>query len=48
MIKQAVYHAKQIDGFIDVHGKDYLSVKLVRHEENVKEWHARNLGMYVF
>ena len=42
---QAAYHALQIDGFIEAHGKDYQSVKLIRHEENVKEWHARNQGM---
>ena len=42
---QAEYHAKQIDGFIESHGKEYKSVKLIRHEDNVKEWHARNLGM---
>lgn len=43
---QAEYHAKQLDGFIEAHGKEYKSVKVIRHDENVKEWHARNLGMW--
>ena len=42
---QASYHSKQIEGFVDTHGKEYASVKLIKHEENVKEWHARNMGM---
>ncbi|KAK4008169.1 procollagen-lysine,2-oxoglutarate 5-dioxygenase 1 isoform X2 [Daphnia magna] len=41
----ASYHAKQIAGFVESHGKEYASVKLINHDENVKEWHARNLGI---
>lgn len=42
---KASYHAAQIDAFIEKHGKEYQSVKLIRNDDNVKEWHARNLGM---
>ena len=45
MLFQASYHGKQIAGFVESHGTEYASVKLVNHEENVKEWHARNMGM---
>lgn len=45
---QAMYHAKQVDGFVETHGKDYASIKIIKHDENIKEWHARNLGVYVF
>lgn len=41
----ASYHAFQVDGFIKEHGEEYLSVKLIRHDDNVKEWHARNLAI---
>ncbi|XP_046639801.1 procollagen-lysine,2-oxoglutarate 5-dioxygenase 1-like isoform X1 [Daphnia pulicaria] len=41
----ASYHGKQITGFVESHGAEYASVKLVNHEENVKEWHARNTGI---
>nr|CAH0113763.1 unnamed protein product [Daphnia galeata] len=41
----ASYHGKQIAGFVESHGTEYASVKLVNHEENVKEWHARNMGI---
>ena len=44
---KASYHAAQIDAFIEKHGKEYQSVKLIRNDDNVKEWHARNLGMWV-
>merc|ERR1712071_238652 len=27
------------------HGKEYESVKLIRDSDNIKEWHARNLGI---
>lgn len=42
---QAMYHAKQVDGFVETHGKDYASIKIIKHDENIKEWHARNLGV---
>ena len=42
---KASYHTAQVDAFIEEHGKEYQSVKLIRDDDNVKEWHARNLGM---
>jgi len=41
----APYHATQMDGFIEAHSQEYRSVKLIRHDDNIKEWHARNLGI---
>lgn len=41
----AAYHAKQIDGFVEQHGKEYQSLKFISHEDKVKEWHARNMGI---
>jgi len=41
----ASYHTAQVDAFIEEHGKEYQSVKLIRDDDNVKEWHARNLGI---
>ena len=42
---KASYHTAQVDAFIEKHGKEYESVKLIRDSDNIKEWHARNLGM---
>ena len=42
---QHEYHMEEVDEFVEQHGAEYSGVKVVRAEENVKEWHARNLAM---
>ena len=39
------YHAKEAAAFAEEHRAEYASLTLVSHEENLKEWHARNRGM---
>ena len=39
------YHAKQVAEFAEKHGAEYASLTVVKHDENLKEWHARNRGM---
>lgn len=40
------YHEDDVEGFLKKDRPDkYLSVKLVKPEDNVKEWHARNKGL---
>ncbi|KAG8231866.1 hypothetical protein J437_LFUL011771 [Ladona fulva] len=39
------YHAKDVKHFIEELGEKYLSVKEIKPEDKVKEWHARNLAI---
>ncbi|KAK7076278.1 Procollagen-lysine,2-oxoglutarate 5-dioxygenase 1, partial [Halocaridina rubra] len=39
------FHDKLVDGWIEEITPEYASVKYVKREENVKEWHARNSAM---
>ncbi|XP_042209102.1 procollagen-lysine,2-oxoglutarate 5-dioxygenase 1-like isoform X2 [Homarus americanus] len=39
------YHEEMINGWIEVVGEEFASVKYIKREEKVKEWHARNTAV---
>ncbi|XP_065582274.1 procollagen-lysine,2-oxoglutarate 5-dioxygenase 1-like isoform X1 [Artemia franciscana] len=41
----AEYHSKQIEEFVKEVGPLYKSVKFIRHTDDIKEWHSRNLAI---
>ena len=43
---KAEYHVKHFDLFLSNYGDQYLSVKLIRPRDNVKEKVARAMAMY--
>lgn len=36
------FHAKEVAAFVEKHGGEFASVKVLGHEDDSKEWHARN------
>ncbi|XP_071545280.1 procollagen-lysine,2-oxoglutarate 5-dioxygenase 1-like isoform X2 [Panulirus ornatus] len=41
----AEYHEKMINEWVEEIGEDFASVKLLKHSDNIKEWHARKAAL---
>ncbi|KAG8180910.1 hypothetical protein JTE90_020138 [Oedothorax gibbosus] len=41
----AEYHQNDVDTFLEYHQHKYNHVVYLKHENGIKEWHARNLGL---
>ncbi|XP_069181072.1 procollagen-lysine,2-oxoglutarate 5-dioxygenase 1 isoform X2 [Procambarus clarkii] len=39
------YHEEMMSGFIEAVGEEFASMKYIKHDENIKEWHARNAAI---
>lgn len=42
---KAAFHDEEVDNFVEEYRNEYNTVKYVPSSENLKEWHARNLGL---
>ncbi|XP_069940624.1 procollagen-lysine,2-oxoglutarate 5-dioxygenase 1-like isoform X2 [Cherax quadricarinatus] len=39
------YHEEMVSGWVKAVGETFISVKYIKHDENIKEWHARNAAI---
>lgn len=45
LLEQEEHHLMEVDSFVEEHGKEYLTVKVIRPDDEVENAEARNLGM---